>query len=56
MSNRQQIIEEIPRRKVFGLHPNIFFLGLVSLFNDVSSEMIFTIMPLFVVNVLRAAR
>jgi MFS family permease len=41
-------------RKIFGLHPNIFFLGLVSLLTDVSSEMIFTIMPLFVVNVLGA--
>jgi MFS family permease len=43
-----------PTRKIFGLHPNIFFLGLVSLLTDVSSEMIFTIMPLFVVNVLGA--
>jgi MFS family permease len=43
-----------PRRKIWGLHPNIFFLGLVSLLTDVSSEMIFTIMPLFVVNVLGA--
>lgn len=45
---------EPPRRKIWGLHPNIFFLGLVSLFTDVSSEMIFTIMPLFVCNVLGA--
>jgi MFS family permease len=44
--------EETSRRKIWGLHPNIFFLGLVSLLTDVSSEMIFTIMPLFVVNVL----
>src|SRR4030042_997758 len=41
-------------RKIWGLHPNIFFLGLVSLLTDVSSEMIFTIMPLFVCNVLGA--
>jgi len=42
------------RRKVFGLHPNVFFLGIVSLLTDVSSEMIFTLVPLFLFNVLRA--
>ena len=41
------------RRKVFGLHPNVFFLGIVSLLTDVSSEMIFTLVPLFLFNVLR---
>ncbi len=41
------------RRKVFGLNPNVFFLGIVSLLTDVSSEMIFTIVPLFLFNVLR---
>jgi MFS family permease len=44
-------IESSPR-KIFGVHPNVFFLGLVSLLTDVSSEMIFTLVPLFVVNVL----
>ncbi len=43
------------RRKIFGLHPNVFFLGLVSLLTDISSEMIFTIIPLFLLNVLGAA-
>ncbi len=43
---------ETPPNKIWGLHPNIFFLGLVSLLTDVSSEMIFTLVPLFVVNVL----
>jgi len=43
-----------PPKKIWGLHPNIFFLGLVSLLTDVSTEMIFTIMPLFVCNVLGA--
>ena len=52
MSTQPSATEEKPRRKIFGLHPNIFFLGLVSLLTDVSSEMIFTIMPLFVCNVL----
>jgi len=41
------------RRKVFGLNPNVFFLGIVSLLTDISSEMIFTLVPLFLFNVLR---
>ena len=45
---------EKPPQKIWGLHPNIFFLGLVSLLTDVSSEMIFTLVPLFVANVLGA--
>jgi len=43
----------LERRKVFGLNPNVFFLGIVSLLTDVSSEMIFTLVPLFLSNVLR---
>jgi MFS family permease len=43
------------RRKLFGLNPNVFFLGIVSLLTDVSSEMIFTLVPLFLFNVLRAS-
>ena len=43
------------RRKVFGLNPNVFFLGLVSLLTDISSEMVFTLVPLFLANVLGAA-
>jgi MFS family permease len=43
------------RGKVFGLNPNVFFLGVVSLLTDVSSEMIFTLVPLFLCNVLGAA-
>jgi MFS family permease len=50
----EQLTTEIPRKKIWGLHPNIFFLGLVSLLTDVSSEMIFTLVPLFVLNVLGA--
>jgi len=41
-------------RKIWGLHPNVFFLGVVSLLTDVSSEMIFTLVPLFITNVLGA--
>jgi len=42
------------QRRVFGLNPNVFFLGIVSLLTDVSSEMIFTLVPLFIANVLGA--
>lgn len=40
--------------KILGLHSNVFFLGIVSLLTDVSSEMIFTLVPLFLANVLRS--
>jgi MFS family permease len=41
------------KRKIWGMHPNIFFLGLVSFLTDVSSEMIFgPLFPLFLANVL----
>ena len=40
------------RRRIWGLHPNVFFLGIVSLLTDVSSEMIFTLIPLFLFSVL----
>lgn len=43
------------RKRVFGLNPNIFFLGLVSFLTDASSEMIFTLLPLFLASVLGAA-
>lgn len=39
-------------KNVWGMHPNIFFLGVVSFLTDVSSEMIFTLVPLVVVNIL----
>ncbi len=41
-------------KRIWGLNPNVFFLGLTSLFTDVSSEMIFTLVPLFLSNVLGA--
>jgi MFS family permease len=43
------------RKHIFGLNPNVFFLGMVSFLTDVSSEMIFTILPLFLANVLGTA-
>ncbi len=40
------------KKRIFGLNPNVFFLGLVSFLTDVSSEMIFTLLPLFLANIL----
>ena len=37
--------EETSRRKIWGVSPNVFFLGIVSFLTDVSSEMIFTLVP-----------
>lgn len=48
----QLATKEKTPRPIWGLHPNVFFLGVVSLLTDVSSEMIFTLVPLFVKNVL----
>jgi MFS family permease len=44
--------DEATRKRIWGLNPNIFFLGLVSLLTDVSTDMIFTLIPLFLLNVL----
>lgn len=41
-------------KRIFGLVPNVFFLGLVSLLNDFSSEMIYSVMPAFLTTVLGA--
>ena len=46
---------EVNRKKIGNLSPNVFFLGIVSLLTDISSEMIFTLVPLFLCNVLGAA-
>ncbi|MBF0464398.1 MAG: MFS transporter [Nitrospirae bacterium] len=39
-------------RKIFGVGKNVFLTGLVSFFMDVSSEMIYPLVPLFLANVL----
>src|SRR4030043_2092809 len=52
MGKQTQVAE---RKRIFGLNPNIFFLGLVSFLTDVSSEMIFTLLPLFLANILGVA-
>jgi MFS family permease len=46
---------DLRRGKILGLNPNVFFLGVVSFLTDASSEMIFTLIPLFLSNVLGAA-
>lgn len=42
---------QFPKR-IFGFEKNIFFTGLVSFFMDVSSEMIYPLVPLFLASVL----
>src|SRR4030042_1137567 len=39
---------------VGGLSKNVIILGIVSMLTDVSSEMIFPLLPLFLVDILRA--
>ena len=46
-------MEKDTGKRLLGLSRNIFFLGIVSFLTDVSSEMIFTLLPLFLLNVLR---
>ena len=41
-----------PREKIFGLRKNIFWLGLTSLFTDISSEMIYPLIPVFATTIL----
>lgn len=43
-------------RKFLGVGKNVFFTGLVSFFMDVSSEMIYPLIPLFLANVLGAEK
>lgn len=52
MRFNQNHIEPKQQETFFGLHPNVFLLGITSLLTDVSSEMIFTLLPLFLANVL----
>lgn len=52
LKNKKAISEHAQKPKVFG--KNVWYLGLVSLFTDVSSEMIFPILPVFLTTVLKA--
>ncbi|MDP6510265.1 MAG: hypothetical protein QGH23_03525 [Dehalococcoidia bacterium] len=40
------------QQRILGVSGNVFFLGLVSLFTDISSDMISTLLPLFLFSVL----
>lgn len=51
MENKKKMQSE---KKVFGFSKNIFNLGLVSFFTDISSEMIYPLMPIFLTSVLKA--
>lgn len=42
-------------KKIFGFHKTVFFLGVVSFLNDVSSEMIYPLLPVFLNTTLRAS-
>ncbi|MBI2866482.1 MAG: MFS transporter [Chloroflexi bacterium] len=49
----EQTVPAVPRtRSFFGVGRNVFFLGWVSFLTDISSEMVITILPLFLNNVL----
>lgn len=52
MNKNSDEVNKKPR--IFGLPRNIFFLGLTSLFNDFSSEMVFSVFPAFFTSVLKA--
>lgn len=50
----EPVLVDESRKKIAGMHPNVFFMGLVSLLTDIGSELIFTFIPLFLCNVLGA--
>jgi len=45
---------ERKNKKILGLRPNVFWLGIVSLFNDFSGEMVYSVMPGFLTMVFGA--
>jgi MFS family permease len=48
-------MQQESEKKVLGVSRNVFFLGWVSFLTDVSSEMIFNVLPLFLLNVLKVS-
>lgn len=46
----------MPNKKIFGFPKNVFAAGLVSLFMDISSEMIYPLLPIFLTTVLGASK
>ena len=47
--------EPQPKRRVAGLSPNVVWMGVVSFLNDLSSDMIFPFIPIFLTSVLGAS-
>jgi MFS family permease len=45
-------LEGPPRRRIWGLEQNVFWAGVASFFMDVSSEMIYSLVPIFLASVL----
>ncbi len=45
----------VPRRGFLGLSPNVVWMGVVSFLNDLSSDMIFPFIPIFLTSVLGAS-
>ena len=43
-----------PTKRILGLNQNVFFMGMVSFFNDFSNEMILSVFPAFFAGVLKA--
>lgn len=41
-----------PDQKIWGLDPNVFFAGVASFFMDISSEMVYALVPIFLSSVL----
>ena len=52
MSNTPSSPAGTDRKRILGINPNVFFMGIGSLLTDISSEMIFTLIPLFLANIL----
>src|SRR3989304_6580045 len=46
----------MPDKKILGFPKNVFAAGLVSLFMDISSEMIYPLLPIFLTTVLGASK
>jgi MFS family permease len=44
--------QAVPGRKIWGLDPNVFWAGVASFFMDVSSEMVYSLVPIFLSSVL----
>ena len=45
----QKHLQELRRGRLAGVGPNVYFLGLTSLLTDISSEMVTSILPLYLV-------